>query len=335
MSPFTDTPQPQRRMWASARALRDHKRTFHVRIQDASEGRDYAIAVTAVLRQESGGYADETEDIYRRTIDAAAANKLTVARPTLSAGFAPPKYNYMSGYLWMIAMSILGYIVTLYFTRREEKGLIHKRGREESEVEAEAEKQNEALVKAGGEDHTHYYTPGYVPAKIGIICLGLVFITLGMVQLGPKLTLFVKGNPAQAVATRIAKEKIGGERVWFEHDADVLAAKENYDRSFVFWNEYAFSLPDSTVKAFVAPAGKQLEPVHMILDKDGLPHVARIWYDPDNPDRVMLPFVWSTWFLPGLLTLFGLIGISIGGCLLYHARKPIAMPLLPPEAVKD
>jgi hypothetical protein len=294
--------------------------------------------MAAALMESFGGdqrLVRKGTDLYQRTVDAVAANKMTVARPVIVSRFALPKYDYMSGYLWMISMSIVGFIITIFFARREAKGLIHKRGREESDEEARAEAANEARLRAGGKDKTRWYIPGYVPHKIGIVVMGFVFIGLGFLQLGPDLRLVLSGEPAQAVATRIAKERIGGEQVWFDLDAGVLKAEEKYDRSYVFWNEYAFELVDGERVYFTAPSGKQLSPVQYILDSDGLPNVVRIWYDPSNPEQVVLPFFWSTWFLPGLLILFGAIGVGIGSTLLYYSRKPIAMPLLPPEAVKD
>ena len=39
----------------------------------------------------------------------------------------------MSGYLWMFALGIIGLSITYAFVARERRGLIHKRGLEESE----------------------------------------------------------------------------------------------------------------------------------------------------------------------------------------------------------
>jgi Na+/melibiose symporter-like transporter len=356
---FTDTPPPERRMWASARAMRDHDVSRHIGVAESPSADRNAIRVTAVYQEDADlkrtvdsltpgmsaalatsfggdqGLVRKAADLYQRTVDAVAANNITIAQPVLRTQFALPKYDYMSGYLWMISMSIVGFIITIFFARREARGLIHKRGREESDEEAKAEAENEARLRAGGEDKTRWYTPGYIPQKIGIVIMGFVFMGLGFVQLGPDLRLILSGEAAQAVATRVAKERIGGEQEWFDLDAEVLQAEEKYDRSYVFWNEYAFEPVNGERVYFTAPSGKQLSPVQYILDGDGLPNVVRIWYDPTNPEEVVLPFFWSTRFLPGLLILFGAIGIGLGSTLLYYSRKPIAMPLLPPEAVKD
>lgn len=359
MGLFTDVPPPQRRMWASARALRENELSRHVGISNASGDGYYAVKVTAVYEDSSVGLDpdplsqpgladafsqafpgdDESTrlagDLYMRSLDALAANRISIARPVINTRFSPPKYDYMSGYLWMIIMSILGLVITIFFARREAKGLIRKRGREESDAEVEAEVANEARIKAGGEDQTHWYVPGYIPHKIGIVILGCVFVVLGMIQMGPDLNILLTGDTAQAVATRIAKERIGGERQWFARDAEVMEAEEAYDRSYVFWNEYAFQLPNGTRHRFLARAGKQLSPVQTILDEDGLPNVVQLWYDPDNPDQIVLPYFWSTWFLPGILSLAGLIGIGLGATLLLFARKRVSIPLLPPAAAKD
>jgi Na+/melibiose symporter-like transporter len=356
MDVFTDTPPREQRIWASARALRDPYLTPHVGISDISKDDQYAIRVTAIYDKPSlathpleslspalaasiinafsgnQALAQSGADLYLRTKDAVAGNKLTIAEPIIRTQFTPPKYDYMSGYLWMISMSIVGFIITVLFVRREKKGLIHKRGREESDAEAEAEEANKARLRAGGKDETQWYIPGYVPHKFCIILLGVIFVAIGMVKLGPNVLLLVMGESTQAVATRVAKERIGGEREWFSLNAEVSRAHEKYDRSFVFWNEYAFLLPDGSRQVVIAPAGKQLSPVQNILDEDGLPNVVRLWYHPDEPQRVFMPFFWSSWFLPGLFIIFGLIGIGVGATLLYFAQRPIAMPLIPRQS---
>jgi hypothetical protein len=71
---------------------------------------------------------------YDRIEKAAATQRLTVARPILATAYAPMKYDYMSGYLLMFLMSVIGIAITVMFRRFEAKGLIRKRGVEEAEA---------------------------------------------------------------------------------------------------------------------------------------------------------------------------------------------------------
>ena len=70
--------------------------------------------------------------LYDRIETAAATQRITVARPTLTTAYAVMKYDYMSGYLWMFVMGTIGIIITIAFTRVEARGLVRKRGVEEA-----------------------------------------------------------------------------------------------------------------------------------------------------------------------------------------------------------
>ena len=59
--------------------------------------------------------------------------RITIAHPALAAGYAPMKYDYMSGYLWMFFMGAIGIAITIAFRRIEARGLVRKRGIEEAE----------------------------------------------------------------------------------------------------------------------------------------------------------------------------------------------------------
>lgn len=349
---FGDPPTPERRIWATARALRDLDETPHVGIWDKSNGYDYAMLIRAVpaanpLHPENGfpELSDAEQRIqallgaeepllataislYRRAVEAVAANKLTIPAPVLDARFAPQKYDYMSGYLWMIFMSSLGLVICMLFTRRERKGLIHKRGREESEREAKAEKNLQADHPDSQLEGHETYKPGYVPYKILMTLGGLGMVSFGLIELAPTLRLMATGEPATAIASRVVKERIGGSATSLASDADILAAKERFDRSYVFWNYFQFEDRNGSVVEFRANVGKQLEPAYPLRDADGLPTTIRIFFNPESPQDAVIPGSYSTWFLSGLLVLFGSAGTVFGALLLYYARKPIAMPVI-------
>ena len=68
---------------------------------------------------------------YDRIETAAATKRLTVARPFVAAAYAPLKYDYMCGYIWMFLLGLVGLGITFVFTHFEKKGLIRKLGVEE------------------------------------------------------------------------------------------------------------------------------------------------------------------------------------------------------------
>lgn len=348
---FTDAPPAERRIWAAARALRDKTASPFAGISDRSQGESHAIRVRAVFPAAPAPLPDSARDflpamsrllggdetaalaaanLAARLIPAAAQNRLTVLRPVLAEGFAPPKYDYMSGYLWIILMSCIGFAICILFTRREERGLIRRRGQEESEREAKLQAESAAAAAAGGrEDRSQIpYVPGYVPQKIAMLLLGAAFVAAGLCLSLPRLLLLARGEWGQAVSVRVVKERPGGTPQILTSDAEILKAAERFDRSYVFWNEFRITLPGGTTAEFRAPSGMQLRPAHPILDAEGLPATVPVVYDPARPEEAILPAEISTWFFPGTLILFGLLGVAAAAVLLYHARKPVMMPNL-------
>jgi hypothetical protein len=348
-----DPPTPERRIWATARGLREPGKTPHVGIWDQSEGSAHAILIRAIpdpgfepVAPDADAAASDAEarissllgpghpllantaELYRRSIDATAANRMTIPEPVLDTRFAPPKYDYMSGYLFMIAMSTIGLGICLLFTRRERKGLIHKRGRQESEAEEQAEMALEAADPGQGERKMETYRPGYVPHKILMVLGGLTMVAFGMVEMGPHLKLLITGESATALASKVVKERIGASATELATDADILEAKERFDRTYVFWNYFRFKTGTGDIVEFRADTGKQLEPAYPIRDPNGLPTTVLVRYDPDNPQEAFIPGSFSTWFLSGLLVLFGGLGTFFGAVMLYFARKPIAKPVV-------
>ena len=52
--------------------------------------------------------------------------------PFWRRAYAPMRYDYMSGYIWMFILGLFGLSITFLFNRYEKKGLIRKYGVEEA-----------------------------------------------------------------------------------------------------------------------------------------------------------------------------------------------------------
>ncbi|HEX2100046.1 MAG TPA: MFS transporter, partial [Candidatus Synoicihabitans sp.] len=152
---FDRAPSPTRKLDAIARQLRVAEETNHVRVTVGRSER--TIAVTAVLQPTAtraseradavaeriatglGGEADgrwwqQACAFYERVERAAAAQRVTVAQPILAATYAPMRYDYMSGYIWVFFVGVIGIALTFVFGRLEARGRIRKRGIEEAEA---------------------------------------------------------------------------------------------------------------------------------------------------------------------------------------------------------
>jgi hypothetical protein len=150
---FDRVPSPDRRLAAMARDLRIPGEINHVRVTPGPGPK--RLSITAVLpptapkaasvddpvgrrlqillgKNGAGDMLAEARAFYDRVENAAAAQRLTVAHPTLVSAYAPMKYDYMSGYLWMFMMSLVGIAITIAFVRFEAKGLVSKHGVEEA-----------------------------------------------------------------------------------------------------------------------------------------------------------------------------------------------------------
>ena len=146
---------PDRKLTALARSLRNPAGISHIRVLPVSGSR--GISITAVLppgernavsiddpvgrrllgllgTKEAEGAVPQARAFYNRIETTAATQRLTIARPLLTSTYAPMKYDYMSGYIWMFLLGIFGIIITLVFSRLEAKGLIRKRGVEEAQA---------------------------------------------------------------------------------------------------------------------------------------------------------------------------------------------------------
>jgi hypothetical protein len=69
--------------------------------------------------------------LYEAVEKACTGQRLTVVRPEIETGFAKLRYNYFSGYLWMMILGVVGLLITVRFTRKVRRGEIRKLGVEE------------------------------------------------------------------------------------------------------------------------------------------------------------------------------------------------------------
>ena len=177
------------------------------------------------------------------------------------------------------------------------------------------------------------YVPGYVGAKLFMLAYSLGLVALGLVDLAPTFALLATGRGVQAEAVAVVKERHpsdGREPEVLRTPSAVKAAEERRDRSFVFWNEYRFYLPDGEARIARAPFASQLKPQDPLFDDQGIPTTVWLVHDRENPDRIVLPLSFSTWYLPGMLVGFGGAGAIVAFLLLRHARRVVEMPVLGP-----
>lgn len=177
--------------------------------------------------------------------------------------------------------------------------------------------------------HEIYY-PRYGAAKLGMALLGVVLFLLSLEKLGPLAKLAFTGGRARAEAVRIVRVDAARQETVFTTDADVLAAtkviEEARDHDTEFWVEYRFTAEDGRQVETRSTLGQHVKPLQPLRDRDGLPSTIKVWYDRSNPRRIALPLQYGTWFLPGVLALFGVIASFMGTLLWIHANRPIEMP---------
>ncbi len=173
------------------------------------------------------------------------------------------------------------------------------------------------------------YTPGYSKLKALMVVWGLLLFGLGLWQLAGPMGLLLFGTRAEAEAVSVIKTKTGLPDITLKDDLQIQANLEPRDRSYVFWNEFIIHTKDNKDVTVRAPVGSQGGPLYPLLDSDGLPTTDLVCYDPGHPDKVVFLWIISTWFIPGMLTFVGLVGILIGSTLFYWSSRPIELPHIP------
>ena len=183
-------------------------------------------------------------------------------------------------------------------------------------------------MSASHESPPATYTPGYLWPKRLVIVWGATLLIFGLWQLETPLRLLVFGTRATAEVVDVVKTKPGLPDLVLHTDAQLQAALEARDRSYIFWDEFRFQAADGRSFVVRAPAGSLLKPPYPLLDEDGLPTTDIVWYNAAHPEITTFPRVISVWFAPGALLFIGLLAMLIGSVLLYWADKPIALPHL-------
>jgi hypothetical protein len=174
------------------------------------------------------------------------------------------------------------------------------------------------------------YIPGHAAAKLGMTVFCLLLAVLSFEKFGPVLRLAFAGGRAHAEAVRIIRTDAAGQETAYTSDAAVLIAikaiEDARDRESVFWVEYKFTTATGQPAEARSPIGQHIKPLYPLRDKDGLPSTISIWYDKADPRRIAFPYQFGTWFMPGMLLLFGVLGTLMGLFLWWHAKTPIEMP---------
>jgi hypothetical protein len=172
------------------------------------------------------------------------------------------------------------------------------------------------------------YTPGYIWPKRLMIAFGSLLVALGLWQLRSPLWLLAFGTRTTAVAVDVVKTKPGLPDLVLHTEAQLQAALETHDRSYIFWNDFRFDAGHDRSAVVRAPVGSALKPLYNLLDDDGLATTDVIWFDPAHPEIATFPRIISVWFAPGALVFIGFLATLIGSVLLYWSDKPIALPHL-------
>jgi Na+/melibiose symporter-like transporter len=145
-------PAPDRRLGAAAKAVR--KNTAFPLVRLSGRPGERVVVATAVLGEDAqaapGGERTTALEarltalaasgaapvplqrtLYEAVEKACTGQRLTVVRPEIETGFAKLRYNYFSGYLWMMILGVVGLLITVRFTRKVRRGEIRKLGVEE------------------------------------------------------------------------------------------------------------------------------------------------------------------------------------------------------------
>jgi hypothetical protein len=174
------------------------------------------------------------------------------------------------------------------------------------------------------------YVPGYAGAKTIFILLGLLLLGLSLDKLRPAWDLALHGGRALAEAECIVRTEPDGSQEIFTTDDTLLAAikagEGSRDRRSVYWVEYRFTTADGRQIHARSPLGQHVKPLQPLRDQDGFPSSSWIWYQQGDPEQILLPLQMGTWYLPGMLALFGSLAVIIGSLLRWSAKRPIEMP---------
>ena len=332
LSIFTEVPPPDMKLHSLARSLcLDSTSGIALARVDAlpSEGKGMRVTVVAQASTVSDPAA------WRKQVRELAGRKggdvnLTVPTPVLKHDVVPIKYNYLAGYLWMMALTLIGFAMILYFIRAERQGKIHKLGAEEAHAETQAKEAGDlAKDPAAPSAARTTYTPGFLVPKLVLAALGVCLVAFAVRMAASDLRLLWSGERAQAVVSAVVATKDGQTEERFTTHADLKTKTEAVgnakDYAWVFWNEFTFTTADGVETTFRRDVGCKLKPSMPLLDEGGLPNTVMVRYEPAKPQLTCLPYEYSTWFAPFIVCLLGLGALGVGLALAWYARRPIVL----------
>lgn len=295
----------------------------------------------AVIRGDQGNSDTATawiDSVVSRTRHECASLRLTVPQAIIEKSVVPIKYNYLTGNFYIFGCVLLGMLGVAYFISREKKGLVRKWGAEEALHEERRHAANEAkkanAVVSGiphiEEQVVHKtYTPGYLWPKLGGVAIGATVLWFAWHEAWPNLRLLFAGVRSQAVVVSVVMNKPGQDDIVMstqaELDDQTKAVSTAKDYSWTFYNTFGFTARDGQEVTFTRNVGCKLKPSLPLLDTDGLPTTAMIYYDAKAPSKVMLPLEYSTWLVPVLFTIIGLVMFLMSIALSITALRPIVL----------
>jgi hypothetical protein len=332
LSVFTEVPPPDQKLHSLARSLTlDSTSGIALARVDALPAEGKGIRVTVVAQDttlsDAKAWHNQVRDLAGRK---GGDVNLTVPVPVLKQDVVPIKYNYLAGYLWMMALTIVGFAMILYFMRAERQGKVRKLGAEEAHAETQAKAASDAAADPAVAAPAHTtYTPGFLLPKLALAALGVCLLAFALRMAASDLRLLWSGKSAQAAVSSVIATKDGQAEERFTTHADLKTKTENVgnakDYAWVFWNEFTFTTEDGVETTFRRDVGCKLKPSMPLLDEGGLPNTVMVRYDPANPQQTCLPYEYSTWFAPFIVSLLGLGAFAVGLTLAWFARRPIIL----------
>ena len=332
LSIFTEVPPPDQKLHSLARSLAlDNSAGIALARVDALPAEGKGMRVTVVAQEaalnDAKAWHNQVRDLAGRK---GGDVNLTVPAPVLKQDVVPIKYNYLAGYLWMMALTIIGFALILLFIRAERRGEVRKLGAEEAHAETTAKAASDAAADpAVAAPARTTYTPGYLMPKLALAALGVALLAFAIRMAASDLRVLWSGESAQAAVSSVIATKDGQAEERFTTHADlkikIEAVGNAKDYAWVFWNEFTFTTADGVETTFRRDVGCKLKPSMPLLDEGGLPNTVMVRYDPAKPQQTCLPYEYSTWFAPFIVALLGLGAFCVGGALAWYARRPIVL----------
>jgi hypothetical protein len=335
LSRFVELPSPDQKLISLARNVCKGGPISHAR-SSALSGRNGVHIVVVADEATVENSAPWANRVLEKLRTECASLKLTMLMPVIDQGVVPLKYNYMSGYLYVFLLVLMGFSLVMYFLHQERIGVVKKWGAEEAESDkqtVEVPNMTESTLPDASRqvavNEPTTYTPGYLIPKVLVALLGLAIVGIAIGQAWPDLRLLAKGQRTEAVAVAVVVQKPGqpefSMKTQAELDAKIKEIGNAKDYTWTFYNEFSFEAKDGKEITFRREVGCKLKPSVPLIDENGLPTTVKLLFDPKAPAQTVLPLEYSTWLAPSLLTLLGLITFGLSATLAWFARKPITL----------